>query len=116
MMTMTLIGGLLCGCREDTVEILENPPALGWCHRFLTVAPGTVTLDVDSVRVLISYRQCALDSLLSSGQVIWATSTPTVVRVDNTGRVTGVSPGNAMVRATLRTDFSVNGAAQVTVR
>ncbi|MFI5213993.1 MAG: Ig domain-containing protein [Gemmatimonadales bacterium] len=82
------------------------------------VAPGVLTLKVGQGQRLHATAYDAGGSVIVNGvRYRWVSANVNVARVDSTGHVTAVAPGNALVRAeALGASPPKAGAATVTVR
>ena len=78
-----------------------------------------VSLNQHSVSLAVKHSQQLVVTVTPPDavdkSVTWSSSNPAVATVDNTGTVTGVSPGDATIVTTLTTNGSLKDTANVTV-
>lgn len=79
----------------------------------VSVTPGTGTITVQGTLNLSATTRDASGSILSGRTVTWSSNTPQVATVSQTGVVTAVAPGNAMITATSE---GRSGSASITVQ
>lgn len=95
-----------------TVDVVVSMPV-----ERVEIDPSSLALDVTQGAQLSATVYGANDFVLVDSEVVWSTSAPTIVSVDDTGRVEGLREGSATVRAVSggkQADVSVEVSAPVT--
>jgi N-acetylneuraminic acid mutarotase len=84
---------------EDAASVLVDPdPIIG-----LQVTPDTTRLLVGEERMLVADYVRVSGRKLEAQSVSWVSETGSVVGIDATGRIAGMSPGKGVIRATADT-------------
>jgi uncharacterized protein YjdB len=113
--------GLVTGVRAGTVTIIARAESQTGQLPLtitpapiasLTTTPDTVTLRTGQTRQLTAIARDAQGNVLSNRPVSWTSSDTLLARVSETGLVTSVSPGEAVITATAENRSS---AARITV-
>jgi hypothetical protein len=89
---------------KDTIQPIPTPEIT------VTVVPASATLAVGQ-----SQDFAAIVSNATDASVAWSSSNQAVATVDANGRVTAVSPGSVIIRATSNQDATKFGASSVVV-
>ncbi len=76
------------------------------------VSPSRTSVQVASEVTLSASTRSASDSVLTGRSVVWSSSATSVATVDASGRVRGIAPGSAVIRATSE---GIIGSSQVDV-
>ena len=84
---LAIAGALCCSCEETEESILES----------ISIEPASLELTVGSTAVL--ELRAVPETYMMKGEVIWSSSDPSVVTVDEKGVASGVKEGTASVTA-----------------
>lgn len=76
------------------------------------VSPSRTSVQVASEVTLSASTRSASDAVLSGRAVVWSSTATSIATVDASGRVRGIAPGSAVIRATSE---GIVGTAQVDV-
>jgi uncharacterized protein YjdB len=93
---------------SGTARVVVSPKPV----QTVEVSPATATLEVDRDLQLGATLRAADGTLLTGRPIEWSSDNPAVARVDSTGRVLAVAPGDAAITATSE---GRSGSAQVRV-
>lgn len=104
------------GWSATLVVALLAPVLIASCRDASPSAPLPVTLALpDSAVLRVGDRRLLGGTELQGSDVVWASSDPAVVGVSVDGTVVGLSPGDAVITATLGSDAGTRDSVMVTV-
>ncbi|HEV8149637.1 MAG TPA: Ig-like domain-containing protein, partial [Gemmatimonadales bacterium] len=110
MLATAVLAATACGGGGDSVAPPPPPPPLGVAT--VEVAPSSPSVIQGDTLRLTATAKTASGTVLSGKTASWSSSNAAVATVSSLGTVTGVTPGNATITATVE---GKTGSAQVKV-